>query len=130
VRRITGDTIGTFFAREVARPLGADFTSGRHIGLPASEDHRVSNGPATTWSRHRRSTRAPSRARCPTCKTFLDPPIDASMAHHACWRRAEIPAAIGQGNARSVVAVQSMVAGRGEARGVRLLGSPGHRAHL
>ena len=39
VRRITGDTIGTWFAREVAKPLDADF----HIGLPASEDHRVSN---------------------------------------------------------------------------------------
>ena len=30
VRRITGDTIGTWFAREVAKPLDADF----HIGLP------------------------------------------------------------------------------------------------
>ncbi len=39
VRRITGDSIGTFFAREVAKPLEADF----FIGLPASEDHRVSN---------------------------------------------------------------------------------------
>ena len=35
VRRITGDTIGTWFARWVAKPLDADF----HIGLPASEDH-------------------------------------------------------------------------------------------
>ncbi len=38
VRRITGETIGSWFAREVATPLGADF----HIGLPESEDHRVS----------------------------------------------------------------------------------------
>ena len=38
VRRITGTTIGTWFASEVAGPLGADF----HIGLPESEDHRVS----------------------------------------------------------------------------------------
>ena len=30
VRRITGETIGSWFAREVATPLGADF----HIGLP------------------------------------------------------------------------------------------------
>ena len=37
VRRITGASLGTFFASEVAGPLGADF----HIGLPAAEDHRV-----------------------------------------------------------------------------------------
>ena len=38
VRRITGTTIGTFFASEIAGPLGADF----FIGLPESEEHRVS----------------------------------------------------------------------------------------
>jgi CubicO group peptidase (beta-lactamase class C family) len=54
-------------------------------------------------------------------KTFMNPPIDASMAHHEWWRRAEIPAANGQGNARSVAAVQSIIAGKGQARGVRLL---------
>ena len=39
VRRITGSSIGTWFAEEVAKPLGADF----FIGLPESEDGRVSN---------------------------------------------------------------------------------------
>jgi len=38
VRRITGESIGSWVAREVTGPLGADF----HIGLPESEDHRVS----------------------------------------------------------------------------------------
>ena len=37
VRRITGKSLGTLFREEIAGPLGADF----HIGLPASEDHRV-----------------------------------------------------------------------------------------
>src|SRR6185312_15958277 len=37
IRRITGRTVGEFFAAEVAGPLGADF----HIGLPAAHDHRV-----------------------------------------------------------------------------------------
>jgi len=50
VRRITGTTIGAWFASEVAGPLGADF----HIGLPASEDHRVS-----LVIRRRRSTWRP-----------------------------------------------------------------------
>ena len=39
VRRITGESLGTFFAKEVAGPLGADF----HIGLPPEADARVSN---------------------------------------------------------------------------------------
>ena len=37
VRRITGASLGTVVRTEIAEPLGADF----HIGLPASEDHRV-----------------------------------------------------------------------------------------
>jgi len=41
------------------------------------------------------------------------------------WRRAEIPAAGGHGNARSVGAVQSVLACGGTARGVRLLSPEG-----
>ena len=37
VRRVSGRTIGTFFAEEVAKPLGLDF----FIGLPAAEEDRV-----------------------------------------------------------------------------------------
>src|SRR5215468_11215365 len=37
VRRITGRSLGDYFATEIAGPLGADF----HIGLPAELDHRV-----------------------------------------------------------------------------------------
>ena len=37
VRRITGRTLGTFFAEEIAGPLGLDFW----IGLPASEEPRT-----------------------------------------------------------------------------------------
>ena len=35
--RITGESLGTFFAREVASPLGVDF----HIGLPEEHEGRV-----------------------------------------------------------------------------------------
>ena len=38
VRRVTGTTVGAYFADEVARVLGADF----YIGLPESEEPRVS----------------------------------------------------------------------------------------
>jgi len=109
VRRITGTSIGTWFAQEVAKPLGADFW----IGLPASEDERVSPvippGAVTGDGMSEIGRR-----------TFSNPPLDPAVPHQAWWRRAEIPAANGQGNARSVAAVQSIVAGAGETRGTRL----------
>src|SRR5206468_2436124 len=37
VRRVTGQSLGTFFAKQIAEPLGADF----HIGLDAADDARV-----------------------------------------------------------------------------------------
>jgi CubicO group peptidase (beta-lactamase class C family) len=37
VRRISGLSLGTYLRQEVAGPLGADF----FVGLPASEEHRV-----------------------------------------------------------------------------------------
>jgi CubicO group peptidase (beta-lactamase class C family) len=118
LRRITGESIGQWFAREVAKPLDADF----HIGLPESEDHRVSNvippPPLDIAALQGQVSEL-------LAKTFMNPTIDATYAHQEWWRRAEIPAANGQGNARSVAAIQSVVAGRGEARGVRLLSPNG-----
>jgi CubicO group peptidase (beta-lactamase class C family) len=116
VRRITGASIGTWFAAEVAGPLGADF----HIGLPESEDHRVSvviPPPPIDLDELK-----PSEL---TIRAMTNPPLDATYPARAWWRRAEIPAANGHGNARSVALVQSIIAGRGEARGVRLLSAAG-----
>jgi CubicO group peptidase (beta-lactamase class C family) len=116
VRRITGTTIGAWFASEVAGPLDADF----YIGLPASEDHRVSlvipPPPVDVEAVN------PSKI---ALRTFTNPLLDATYPAHEWWRRAEIPAANGHGNARSVATIQSIIAGRGEARGVRLLSSEG-----
>ncbi|MCR6483649.1 beta-lactamase family protein [Amycolatopsis sp. OK19-0408] len=100
VRRITGRTLGRFFAEEIAGPLGADF----HIGLPPEHDHRVA--PVIPPQ-----TRAPEIvARGPG-----NPPIPAEIAATEAWRRAEIPSGNGFGNARSVAAVQSVLSdgGRG-----------------
>jgi len=112
VRRITGVSIGTWFADEVAGPLGADF----HIGLPASEDARVSPvipPPPVDPEAMGLSDIA--------MRTLANPVLDATWSYNDWWRRAEIPAANGQGNARSVATVQSIIAGGGEARGTRLL---------
>jgi CubicO group peptidase (beta-lactamase class C family) len=110
VRRVTGRGLGRFFAEEVAGPLGADF----HIGLAAEHDHRVAPIlPATT--------RAPELA----ARGPGNPSIPAETANTEAWRRADIPSASGFGNARSVAAVQSVLASGGQVRGVRLLSAAG-----
>lgn len=54
--------------------------------------------------------------------------MSAEQSWDVDWRRAEIPAAGGHGNARSVAAVQAVLAGGGEVGGVRLLSEAGCEA--
>jgi CubicO group peptidase (beta-lactamase class C family) len=112
VRRITGTTIGNWFASEVAKPLGADF----FIGTPESADSQVT--PVIPPEMPDLGVLDPFSI---TVRTLANPPLMASYANETWWRRAEIPAANGHGNARSVATIQSIVAGRGQARGVRLI---------
>jgi len=114
IRRITGLSLGTFFAREVAGPLHADF----HIGLDPAEFHRVSNVVPPPPLPVDFATMDPESV---AVKTFTGPAPDASVAWTDAWRRAEIGAANGHGNARSVARIQSVVACGGEVDGVRLL---------
>jgi CubicO group peptidase (beta-lactamase class C family) len=116
IRRITGVSVGKWFASEVAEPLGADF----FIGLPESEEGRVSIviPPPPMDLENMKPSEILIRA-------ATNPPLDATYPRQRWWRAAEIPAANGHGNARSVAMVQSIIAGRGEARGVRLLSEKG-----
>lgn len=111
VRRVTGRSLGTFFAEEVAGPLNADF----HIGLPAEHDHRVA------------PVIPPPPAPSPSVEAGEPgyPQVDPLDVNTSAWRRAEIPAAGGHGNARSVAAVQSVLACGGTVGGVRLLSPAG-----
>src|SRR5438874_5765842 len=112
VRRITGQSLGQFFRETVANPLGADF----HIGLPPEADPRVAALiPPPTFDVRR--VGLPELG----VRTFTNPVITGHTAAEEWWRRAEIPAANGHGNARSVATIQSIIACGGEARGTRLL---------
>ena len=116
VRRITGESIGTFFAREIADPLGADF----HIGTGPEHDARV--------ARVIPPPPLPTEDIDPTSiavRTLTNPPLAAEPSWEIEWRRAEIPAAGGHGNARSVALVQSAIALDGEVNGTRLLSPEG-----
>jgi CubicO group peptidase (beta-lactamase class C family) len=121
VRRITGTSIGTFFANEVAGRLGADF----HIGTGPEHDDRV--------ARVIPPPPLPLEGADPdsiAVRTFVNPPLSAEQSWDVDWRRAEIPAAGGHGNARSVARVQSAMALGGTVDGVRLLSEGGCAAAL
>lgn len=117
VRRVTGRSIGTFFREEVAEPLGADF----HIGLDVAHDDRVGEliPPGEP----------PSRAGVEidpiSTRTMESCPIDGTEPRTRDWRGAEIPAAGGIGNARSVARVHSALACGGTVDGVRLMSEAG-----
>jgi CubicO group peptidase (beta-lactamase class C family) len=125
VRRVTGKSVGTYFRDEIAAPLGLDFW----IGLPASEESRVAPlvggladpalasdpevrglindimGPDTVLGK---ALFAPGGA-------LSGPDVWNSRALHA----AEIPAAGGIGDARSLARMYSACIGSVD--GVRLL---------
>jgi CubicO group peptidase (beta-lactamase class C family) len=115
VSRITGRSVGEFFAAEVAAPLGADFA----IGLPAEHDSRVAPSVPPPGQDEDYATSAPSSA--PSAGTA----VRVRDGNSGAWRRAQIPAASGFGNARSVALVQSVMACGGAVRGTRLLSSAG-----
>ena len=122
VRRITGKSLGTVFREEIAEPLGADF----HIGLPASEDHRVADlippppGGGIADGEQSELTRNMSS----------NPGVDVLATRTRAWRGAEIPAAGGQGNARSIAEIHVLLATGGVAKGKRLLSEAGCRKAL
>lgn len=122
VRRITGSTLGTVFRDEIASPLDADF----HIGLPASEDFRVAH--LVPPARGAQLGDGPQSELARSLMT--NPPVDPAETRTRAWRGAEIPAANGHGNARSVAEIQALVANGGVARGKRLLSEAGVRRAL
>jgi CubicO group peptidase (beta-lactamase class C family) len=117
VRRVTGQTIGQFVADEIAGPLGADF----HIGTGAEHDARIAHVIPPRVPLSTDGVEEGSIAERMVRSLSLDP----AAANTIPWRRAEIPAAGGFGNARSVALLHAPMACGGEANGVRLLSPSG-----
>ncbi|HYY06123.1 MAG TPA: serine hydrolase domain-containing protein [Candidatus Limnocylindria bacterium] len=121
VRRIAGRTLGRFLRDQVTAPLGADF----HIGLAPSEDARVAE--MVPPSPEESGAAYPAKGIDPqsvSARTLNNPPLRPEVANRPEWRRAEIPAANGHGNARSVARVMAALACGGALDGVRLLREP------
>lgn len=118
VQRVTGKTLGQFFADEVAGPMEADF----FIGVPPEKDAQVITiipdpDAAVALAAGEEGSIA--------SRTFASPAVDATWAGNEAWRRAEIPAANGHGNARSIAEIHTILANGGSSRGKRYLSEEG-----
>ncbi|HVM51946.1 MAG TPA: serine hydrolase domain-containing protein [Acidimicrobiales bacterium] len=113
VRRVAGVSLGTFFAKELAEPLGADF----HIGTDPVHFARI----AAVIPPPPLAAPPGSAPDSVAARTFASVPIAGELSWTPAWRQAEIPAANGHGNARSVARVQSVLSNRGELGGTRYL---------
>ncbi len=121
VRRISGRSLGTFFADEVAGPLGLDFW----IGLPASEESRVSpmieidlEDPEIEpkGERAREMLAAATDTKSYLTREQTTTPLDM---HAREFRAAELPAGNGITDARSLARMYASLIGDG-VDGVRL----------
>ena len=115
VRRAIGQTLGTFFAEEIAGPLGADY----HIGTGPECDHRVSIMIASSPPRPRADDGSiPDRV-------FFNPYVFPEDSGTIAWRRGELGGSNGHGNARCVALVQQILACGGTVRNKRFMSPAG-----
>jgi CubicO group peptidase (beta-lactamase class C family) len=114
VRRVTGKSLKAFVAEEIAGPLGADF----QIGAAEADWARISPVVPPPPLPFDMAALDPDS---PAYKTLTGPAADAATANTPGWRRADIGAANGHGNARSVARILKALALGGAVDGVRLL---------
>ncbi|MEM7095424.1 MAG: serine hydrolase domain-containing protein [Actinomycetota bacterium] len=123
VRRVDGRSLGTFFAEEVAEPLGLDFW----IGLPEDQEWRVARlrGGAPPQGEELELMRriagpGTKGGRALYLDGALSNPIDGEMPFNTrAVRASEIPAANGVANAAAVARLYAATIG--EIDGVQLL---------
>ena len=125
--RITGRRMADWFRTEVAEPLGADFW----MSVPASEDHRVGALVPPVFSGDKLTINGQDvSADSIAVRALLSAPMTATEPATREWRAAEIPAAGGFGNARSVARIHAALACGGTLDGVRLMSEAGVRRAL
>ena len=107
IKRISGKTVGNFFRDEIAEPLDIDF----HIGLDDTHHSRVAEihqaveaNPEDLFELEEGSVMH---------KVMTNGIITAPDANTTEWRRAEIPAAGGHGNGRSIAESMALIANKG-----------------
>ena len=114
IKRISGKTVGNFFREEIAEPLNIDF----HIGLGDEHHPRVAEihqavetNPEDLFELEEGSIMQ---------KVMTNGIITAPDANTSEWRTAEIPAAGGHGNGRSIAESMALMANGGTYKGKRI----------
>jgi CubicO group peptidase (beta-lactamase class C family) len=112
-RRATGQTIGAYIARHLARPLEADIC----LGTPASEDARIAPviGPAT------QPDLAALGLSDIAMMAMSNPELQPEQANTRAWRAAELPAMNMHATADGIARVFAALADNGELHSVRVV---------
>jgi CubicO group peptidase (beta-lactamase class C family) len=128
VRRTSGATIGSFFKREVADPLGADF----HFGFGPEHDPRTAeylfagqSSRVSSQGAEEEVAGADEDRRFLLNRVYLNPPglSGIGTVNTRAWRAAEIPSANGHATARAIARIYSALAADGTVDGTRLIGA-------
>jgi CubicO group peptidase (beta-lactamase class C family) len=102
VRRVTGESLGTFFRREVAEPLHIDY----HIGLRAEECERCADFVLPPQAGIRKGLTQPDTPDGMYWKELAP----GEEFNSPAFRTSEIPSANGHGNARAVALLYGRLA--------------------
>ncbi len=127
IRRITGETLGTYLRGELAGPAGIDF----FIGMGPELDGRCADmvppppSPEADALRRQLSVDPASLSGLALMRVhaYRNPPeiSGTGVINTRRWRAAEVPSTNGHGNARAVARLYSALAGDGALDGVQLL---------
>lgn len=120
VRRVAGQSVGTFFRQEVAGPLDLDFW----IGLPARLEERVATvRMAPLQAEPTPLMRAMLDRGSLISKALMNPPglMGPGHVNSRAFHAAELPAANGIASARGLAEMYVPLACGGQWRGVRLV---------
>ena len=131
IRRVSGMSVGTYFRKQVAEPLGIDY----HIGFGPELDSRCAEmipAPFQAPPPEHPLFAAFTNPQSMTFKAFMitpEPMLNPNYMNTREWRAAEVPAANGHGNARALATVYGALARGGEVNGVQRAAERHDRRH-
>lgn len=122
IQRVAGKSLGAYLQEEIANPFGLDM----FVGLPDQHKPRSANiirkgFYGVDFNMIRFLLEIGLRWQGPTAKAFTNPTSLMNSANSTAWKQAEIPAANGQTNARSLAKFYGILANGGSADGKQLL---------
>jgi CubicO group peptidase (beta-lactamase class C family) len=111
VRRVSGQSIGHFFRREIAAPVDADF----HFGIGVDQEHRIAEylfGSELGASESIETDSAVDSRTHLLRQVYFNPPGISGLgtANSRAWRAAEMPSTNGHANARAIARLYSPLA--------------------